>query len=63
MQMDKIEELRKEWGTKPCDHPNVEKEYYLGAQTGDYACTQCGRTKSSKQEFNNDNNKKGDLLN
>lgn len=53
MQMDKIKELRKEWGDKPCDHPGVEKEYYLGTQTGDYVCTQCGRTKSNKQEFNN----------
>ena len=24
-----------------CDH-SFEKEYYLGAQTGDYICTKCG---------------------
>ena len=43
MQAAKARELRKEWGDKPCDHPDVDKEYYLGAQTGDYVCTQCGK--------------------
>jgi|GEM_PF-613449 len=42
MQTTKAEELRKKWGNKPCDHPNLEKEYFLGAATGDYVCTQCG---------------------
>ncbi len=42
MQMEKAKQLREEWGGKPCDHPDLEKEYYLGAQTEDFVCTQCG---------------------
>ena len=45
MQFDKANDLRKDWreaGNKPCDHPDTDKEYYLGAQTGDYICTTCG---------------------
>jgi hypothetical protein len=43
MQMTKVRELRKEWGNKPCDHPDYDREYYLGSHTGDYVCTTCGR--------------------
>lgn len=43
MQHEEIEQIRRAWGNKPCDHPSVEKEYYLGADTGDKVCTQCGR--------------------
>lgn len=43
MQAKEAEELRKEWGEKPCSHDHVEREYYLGAHTGDYVCTTCGR--------------------
>lgn len=34
MQMDEASERRKEWGDKPCDHPQVVKEYFLGTNTG-----------------------------
>ena len=44
MQMDKAARLREEWGNKPCDHPSTEREYYLGAHTGDDVCSVCGRT-------------------
>ena len=26
----------------PCRHLHLRKEYYLGAQTGDYICLDCG---------------------
>jgi hypothetical protein len=42
LQLEEARELRKEWGNKPCDHPRVVKEYYLGTSTGDYVCTTCG---------------------
>lgn len=42
MQMDKAQRLRKAWGDKPCDHPHLEREYCLGAHTGDSVCTTCG---------------------
>ena len=43
MQMDEALRLQKEWGNKPCDHPYLEKEYYLGSSTGDWVCTTCGQ--------------------
>ena len=42
MQLEKGERLRKAWGNKPCDHPQLDQEYYLSAQTGDYRCIHCG---------------------
>jgi hypothetical protein len=44
MQANKAADLKKAWKDKPCSHPQVEKEYYLGAQTGDYVRTTCGET-------------------
>ncbi len=44
LQSKEAEALRKAWGDKPCKHPNLEKEYYLGADTGDWVCTICGRS-------------------
>lgn len=42
MQMEDAQRLRREWGDRLCAHPSFDKEYYLGAQTGDYVCEQCG---------------------
>lgn len=44
MQMDEAAELRRRWkekGEPPCSH-SMEKEYHLGAATGDRVCTICG---------------------
>lgn len=49
MQMDKARELRLSWGKKHCKHPSFVKEYYLGADTGDKVCTQCGETFSPEE--------------
>ncbi|MDB5313916.1 MAG: hypothetical protein JWO38_8118 [Gemmataceae bacterium] len=35
---------------KPCIHPDVQKEYVMGAQTGDYRCTRCGRRVEPEDE-------------
>lgn len=43
MQLEKAQSLRRTWGNKPCNHPQTEKEYYLGSDTGDKVCTTCGR--------------------
>lgn len=53
IQYDKIEEIKEKWGNKPCSHPNLEKEYYFSAQTGEYVCTQCGEvfTKEEKDKL------------
>lgn len=42
MQIDEAERRRESWGGKPCRHPRLDKEYYLGSATGDYVCTTCG---------------------
>ena len=45
MQSSKAAQLRRAWeakGNPPCAHPGVEKEYDLGADTGDEVCTTCG---------------------
>lgn len=44
MQVEKALELRNAWGDKPCDHPELTKEYDRGAATGDYVCTRCGES-------------------
>ena len=46
-QMAKFAELRQAWGEKgnpPCDHPDVDREHYLGSDTGDEGCLVCGDT-------------------
>jgi len=43
MQHSKAQSLRMAWGDKPCNHPETDKEYYLGSDTGDKICTTCGR--------------------
>jgi transposase-like protein len=41
--------LQQEWGSKPCPHPALAKEYDLGQRTGNYVCTQCGKTFTFKE--------------
>jgi len=46
MQLARAERLRRRWaarGNPPCTHPNLDKEYYLSSDTGDYVCTTCGK--------------------
>jgi hypothetical protein len=45
MQADKGKQLRDAWvakGSPPCEHPQLTREYILGANTGDKICTTCG---------------------
>ena len=47
MQLEKARMLREIWtarGSPACDHPGVDSVYYLAADTGDEACTTCGKT-------------------
>ena len=44
----KAEKLRKEWGDKPCSHPNFEVEphldsEYVAVKTGDYVLLCVGK--------------------
>jgi hypothetical protein len=49
MKLKRAEELRQEWGDKPCDHPQLAKLYDQGVRTGNFACAQCGRVFSFKE--------------
>lgn len=51
MQYDRAKDISDNWGNKPCDHPNIEKEYYLGSQTGDFICSQCGKVFSNREQW------------
>ena len=44
MQKKRAIALQQEWGDKACDHPAFAKEYDLGERTGNFVCTQCGRS-------------------
>ena len=43
-------ELQQAWGEAPCNHPQLAKLYDLGAHTGSFACTQCGRVFSFREK-------------
>lgn len=43
MQRSRAEQLRSLWGDKECDHLELAREYDLGARTGSYVCSQCGK--------------------
>ena len=62
MQHDKAKRIREKWGDKPCNHPKLDKEYYLGAHTMDYVCTTCGRefTKKERDEILARRNSRGE---
>lgn len=51
MQIEEAETLRVGYKGKFCLHPNIDREYSLGSHTGDYVCTTCGKTFSSKEEW------------
>ncbi|TAL67173.1 MAG: hypothetical protein EPN88_07665 [Bacteroidetes bacterium] len=46
------------WGKKPCDHPHLEKEYYVGAFLINYVCTQCGKEFTIAQKSDLDEERK-----
>ena len=57
MQNEKTKRMRKAWSDMPCDHPQFEKEYFLGSDSGDYLYTQCGRVFSRSQKEEIESNK------
>lgn len=54
MEYYEAQKIKDAWGNKPCDHPNIEREYYVGAFLTNYICTQCGEefTIAQKLEIN-----------
>jgi len=53
MQFEKAMKLKRDAKERnlKCSHPELDKEYYLGSDTGDYVCTTCGES-FSPQEMN-----------
>jgi len=54
MQAEEARQRRERWqrkGNPPCDHPQLDKEYFLGANSGDYVCIQCGECFSPDELF------------
>ena len=51
MQHEAAKILREDWGDKHCDHPSLEKEYFLGTDTMDFVCSTCGKefTRTEKE--------------
>jgi hypothetical protein len=45
-------EKKAEWGDKPCDHPRIIQERFLGMTTGAVACTTCGRAVTVDEKGN-----------
>lgn len=58
MEYNDAQKVKESWGKKPCSHPHVEKEYYVGAFLTNYVCTQCGEefTISEKLEMDEERN-------
>jgi hypothetical protein len=52
------QKLKDSWGKKLCDHPNLEKEYYVGAFLVNYVCIRCGKEFTIAQKFEIDNARK-----
>lgn len=45
VQMDDAAAIRRRWeqaGRPACAHEKLEREYYLGSNTGDHVCLSCG---------------------
>jgi hypothetical protein len=48
------QKLKDSWGKKPCDHPHLEKEYYVGAFLINFVCTNCGKEFTVSEKFEMD---------
>lgn len=51
MKYSDAKQLKINWGDKPCNHLQIEKEYDLGADTGDYVCVTCGKEFSKEEKI------------
>jgi hypothetical protein len=63
IQMPKVSEVTRRWkeaGEPYCDHSRHDKEYMFGADSGDYACLDCGLTWTRKDPVPEPRGKKPD---
>lgn len=61
MQIDDAKQLRSEF-KGACNHPWIEPEYDMGASTGDYRCSTCGKCFGSEEEWRQLRSTKPDQL-
>lgn len=52
------QQIKESWGKKPCDHPHLVKEYYVGAFLINYVCVQCGKEFTIAQKLEMDKERK-----
>ena len=52
------QKLKDLWGKKPCDHPRLEKEFYVGAFLINYVCIKCGQEFTIAQKLELDEKRK-----
>jgi hypothetical protein len=52
------QKLKDAWNKKPCDHPHLEKEYYVGAYLINYVCIKCGKEFTIAQKLELDEMRK-----
>jgi hypothetical protein len=57
------QKIKDSWGNKPCDHPKLEKEYYVGAFLINYVCIQCGKEFTIAKKMEMDETRKTDVRN
>jgi len=53
-----VQKVKEAWGKKPCDHPRLEKEFYVGAFLINWVCTQCGKEFTISQKLEMDQDRK-----
>ncbi len=49
MRGEKALQIQDDWGDKPCEHPDYDREILFGCSTGDYVCVQCGRCLTNEE--------------
>jgi hypothetical protein len=49
-----LQKVKDEWGTKPCEHPSLEKIFYTGAFLTTYCCSSCGKEFTIAQKMEMD---------
>ena len=42
MNIDKLQALQREWGNKPCDHPDIISDPTAKPEEDKWRCLQCG---------------------
>lgn len=58
MEYNVAQKVKETWGKKPCDHPTLEKEYYVGAFLVNWICVKCGKEFTISEKLSMDQERK-----